>query len=247
MNNLLLTGFLLAAALQAGRADDAGVETNLIAVVLGEKITADRKAEVNGIIFGGLLQRYAAEKKIEPTPAELQTFGRSLENGRGPEEEMKADREALKRRLADPSITTGERKEKEEALAIVERMLQSPHLDRLKEESYRNAQSDAHREVARFIVTSWKINQSLHAQYGGRVIFQQAGPEPLDAYRDFLREREKAGDFQIFDPRCEADFWKYFTDDSMHNFLPKESGDQAMRTPWWTLKSCDPVDECLDR
>lgn len=208
MKHLMLTGLLLVAAVpHAGRAEDAGAETNVIAVAFGEKITADRKADLSGIIFGGLLRRYAAEKRIEATPAELQSFVQRIDS-------MNELREGGTKTGPDP------RTKEEEAARL---------------------------EGARPFVTAWKINQSLHAQYGGRVIFQQAGPEPLDAYRDFLREREKAGDFQILDPRCAADFWKYFTDESMHHFLPKESGDQAMRTPWWTLKSCDDAGECPDR
>jgi hypothetical protein len=49
------------------------------------------------------------------------------------------------------------------------------------------------RQIAQQFVKSWKINKALYAQYGGRVIFQQAGVEPLDAYRDFLKEQEKKG------------------------------------------------------
>ena len=44
------------------------------------------------------------------------------------------------------------------------------------------------RAVARQFIQAFKVNQSLYAEYGGRVLFQQAGPEPIDAYRDFLRD-----------------------------------------------------------
>jgi hypothetical protein len=71
------------------------------------------------------------------------------------------------------------------------------------------------RKSARMFVKRWMVNKALFAKYGGRVIFQQAGAEPLDAYRDFLKEQEKYGAFQILDKQYQAPFWRYFTNDAM--------------------------------
>jgi hypothetical protein len=68
------------------------------------------------------------------------------------------------------------------------------------------------------------------------VIFQQAGVEPLDAYRDFLREQEKIGAFRILDRRYEASFWRYFTNDDMHTFYAKDEGAKFINTPWWMME-----------
>ncbi len=91
----------------------------------------------------------------------------------------------------------------------------------------------AEREVAQGMVTSFKINQAFYEQYGGRVIFQQFGPEPVDAYRDFLKEQEREGNFEILDKQYEDEFWDYFVNDSSHSFLSAEEGAEAMTTPWW--------------
>jgi heat shock protein HslJ len=56
------------------------------------------------------------------------------------------------------------------------------------------------REFARSIIEQWKVNRALYEQYGGRIIFQQLGPEPLDAYREFLEEKRREGAFEINDP-----------------------------------------------
>jgi len=77
------------------------------------------------------------------------------------------------------------------------------------------------RNMAQHFVKTWKINKSLYEKYGGVFIFQQAGIEPLDAYRQFLKEQEKKKAFQILNKDYEASFWKYFVDDSMHTFLLK--------------------------
>lgn len=91
------------------------------------------------------------------------------------------------------------------------------------------------REMARAIIRQWKINKALQEQYGGRIIYQQLGPEPLDAYRQFLRQREADGAFAIRNQALEASFWRYFTDDAMHDFMTPGGADEAraLTTPPW--------------
>jgi hypothetical protein len=90
-------------------------------------------------------------------------------------------------------------------------------------------------DMGQSIIEHWKLNRALHKQYGGRIIFQQLGPEPLDAYREFLEERQKAGAFTIENPDFEEHFWHYFTDDSIHSFMEKGSGEASsvFETPPW--------------
>jgi hypothetical protein len=98
------------------------------------------------------------------------------------------------------------------------------------------AEVDAMRlEMARDIIRQWKINKALYEQYGGRIIRQQLGPEPIDAYREFLRQREADGAFAIRDQALARSFWRYFTDDSMHDFMTAGGADeaQAFTTPPW--------------
>lgn len=105
------------------------------------------------------------------------------------------------------------------------------------DETARGAAEDqaARRQVAAAFIRQWKINRALYQQYGGRIIYQQGGPEPLDAYRTFLQARERQGAFTILNPAFEAEFWKYFLTDSIHSFYPKGSQEEAraFQTPWW--------------
>jgi hypothetical protein len=93
----------------------------------------------------------------------------------------------------------------------------------------------ARREIGAAFIRQWKINKALHEQYGGRIIFQQTGPEPLDAYRKFLEEAQARGDFEILDGGLEEAFWKYYRDDSIHSFFAPGSKEeaQAFATPPW--------------
>ena len=90
-----------------------------------------------------------------------------------------------------------------------------------------------HRELARSIIRQWKINRQMYGEYGGRVIYQQLGPEPLDAYRRFLEEQQRDGAFTILDKSLEAVFWQYFTDDTRHTFFEKGSEAGAFELPPW--------------
>ncbi|MEJ2140509.1 MAG: META domain-containing protein [Gammaproteobacteria bacterium] len=96
--------------------------------------------------------------------------------------------------------------------------------------------SQMRRDWGRAMIRQWKIHRALYQRYGGRIIFQQLGPEPLDAYRKYLEERRSAGDFTIHDKAFEDTFWRYFTDDTMHSFYQPGSEEeaQALTTPWWT-------------
>ena len=91
------------------------------------------------------------------------------------------------------------------------------------------------RDLGRSMIRQWKLNRALYHQYGGRIIFQQLGPEPLDAYREYLEERQAADDFTIHEKALEDEFWRYFTSDSMHDFYVRGSEEeaQAFSNPPW--------------
>ena len=90
-------------------------------------------------------------------------------------------------------------------------------------------------QVASAFIRQWKINQALYRQYGGRIIFQQGGPEPLDAYHTLLDESRARGDFSIADPALEAAFWHYYQTDTLHSFYPPGSREeeQVFAVPPW--------------
>lgn len=91
------------------------------------------------------------------------------------------------------------------------------------------------RQMGHSLIRQWKINKALYRQYGGRIIYQQLGPEPLDAYRRFLEEQQREGAFKIHEQAFASKFWRYFTDDSIHDFVKPGSKDeaQAFATPPW--------------
>ena len=100
------------------------------------------------------------------------------------------------------------------------------------------AESDAAEAlVARSFIEQWKVNRALYRQYGGRVIYQQGGAEPLDAGQQFLRDAQQAGHFSILNKELEPALWGYYTTDSIHKFYPESAAgkEQAINTRWWML------------
>ncbi len=235
---LVLFSFILlvAGVLSFAETNQPGAfpNTDIIAVVLGKKLTINDKDKLSGFILGALLEQFAKENKIEPTEKELNVFIFKMEEEKKwLQIKFEQDRETLLKELESPSLSVRDRKEKKSQIETIERILKTNRQVKGQTEGM----EEQWRPIAQSVVRGWKINKALYAKYGGRVIFQQAGAEPLDAYRDFLKEQEKKGAFQILDKKCEASFWRYFTNDAMHTFYSKDGGAKFINTPWWLMNS----------
>ena len=55
-----------------------------------------------------------------------------------------------------------------------------------------------------------ELNQALHREFGGRIIFQQAGWEPIDAYRKLFEQAEANKQLVVIDPVWRAAVYRYF-------------------------------------
>jgi hypothetical protein len=214
----------------------AGAEPHAIAIVLGMKIAEKEKDNITGLIFGPLLDRFAAESKIEVTDKEIDAFLVKMEEmDRQQVVEFEQMRRKLTEDLKSTSLSDKDRKAKEDRLQTLERLIKMKSEIKAQDQGKEASLVPMKRNIARQTIRTWKVNLALYQKYGGRVMFQQAGVEPVDAYRDFLKEEEKKGDFKILDRRYEAPFWKYFTDEK-HTFFSDSEGKEAINTPWWLAK-----------
>ena len=232
---LLMMGLVAGAAY--AQTPQANSDSDVIAVVLGEEITVEDKDRLDGLIFGALLEQFAKDNKIEPTEEELDVFVvKTEEKERQHQLEFEENRKRLVAELKATTLSERERQDKESQLQTIESILKTTREMKEQTRGMQEQLRPMKRQMARQFVGTWKINKTLYAKYGGRVIFQQAGVEPLDAYRDFLREQEKNGAFQILDKQYEAPFWRYFTNDAMHTFYSKDDGAKFINTPWWMIE-----------
>lgn len=207
-----------------------------LAVVLGKKVAAADRDKLNGLIFSSLLERFEKENQIAPTDEDLDAFVIGSERmQKRLAIEREADRVKLIGELKSASLSEKDRKAKEEHLKNLEIIRKANPEPTYQTPEAEEREIRGKRSMGRLFVRNWKINQALHTKYGGRVIFQQAGPEPLDPYRKFLKEQEKAGAFKIFDEAAAKSFWNYFVNESMHVFVSDEEGRKMMNTPWWLM------------
>lgn len=208
----------------------------LVAEVMGTKIHSADSDEMKYVILGKLMDRYAADHDIDVKPAEIDTYVESLQ--RMAERDRKRHevrRQEIARELKATSLTEAERKSLLSELAAVNEHLN--FVDEMTKSAGMNPDEvrQAREQVAAAFIRQWKVNRALYKQYGGRVIFQQGGPEPLDAYRLFLQEQQEKGAFTILDEAFKEKFWKYYLTDSKHSFYPAGSKEeeQVFDIPWW--------------
>jgi hypothetical protein len=208
----------------------------LVAKVLDTKIHTGDPEEMRYVILSKLVEPYALEHDIAVSRADIDAYVESLrriaENHR---KQNLARRQELTRKLNSRALSDAERESLSSKLESLNELIES--LDQSSDTSKENPQEiKAYREqIATAFIRQWKINRALYGQYGGRVIFQQSGPEPLDAYRRFLEEQEKRGAFTILDKAFEEKFWNYYRNDAIHSFYAPGSEEeaQAFETPWW--------------
>jgi len=184
-----------------------------------------------------LLQHYVREQGLKATDKEIaELLNRKQEVMQKDRKQMDARRDEIEKTLTAKTLEDAERQQLEKELNSINALQQA--MAEADSRAGTPESAAAETRVARAFVEQWKVNQALYREYGGRVIYQQGGPEPLDAYHEFLKAAEKSGEFRIINKEFEPAFWRYYTTDSSHQFIP-ESGnekDQAINTPWWMME-----------
>jgi hypothetical protein len=171
-----------------------------------------------------------------PLARELKQAEELLEELKKPERSGEAERKELKEqipvleeRLRSPDLTDEDRREIKEELEYNRRFADLTDEQAAKE--FAEFESEMQHEIALGWARNWKFHSALFKKYGGRIIWQQAGIEPIDAMRMWLEEQEKAGDFVIHDPQLHASFWQYYRRD--HPFTTDKPKGDEFDIPWW--------------
>lgn len=209
----------------------------LVAEVLDLQIRTSNPDEMAYVIKQILLRHYVEEQGLQATDKEIA----ALLNRK--QEVMEKDRKVMEARRKQLEKTLASNPPAGDALTRLEKELASLNgMQQAMAEADSRAgtpeSAAAENRVARAFVEQWKVNQALFRQYGGRVIYQQGGAEPLDAYHEFFKAAQKSGELLIVNKDFEPAFWRYYTTDSLHKFVP-ESGnqeEQAINTPWWMME-----------
>jgi hypothetical protein len=195
-----------------------------------------------GRILSPLLEDFAREQKVRVSSVEAAA---SIAKSRKRMEEETKGRPArivaLQTEAGGACTTEERRRQIEDEIATLRNLIRYDQEARTRNSNDADAARRAEGEVTTHVLRQYKINQALYKRYGGRVIFQQFGPEPLDAYKAFLLEQQAKGAFTILDKSLESAFWEYLTNEQMHTFFPEENARELMTTAWWMNDT--PLDE----
>ncbi len=192
-----------------------------------------RKSQLAYGIMQEAISRFLKEKKMEPTKEEIDSYLAFMErSAQKMKQENLQEIARMKKDLAKPGLTPRKRDLMEENI----RMMKEVNAGVDKEKSEESRRID--RQLAKQAVSEWKFYKALYHQYGGRVIAQQAGYEPIDAIKAFLEEMKKRGDYRILDPAYEGVFdetFAYFRNPN-HEYVDKAEADKYFASPWWLQK-----------
>jgi len=234
----LIAAVLIAGDLLVGCAGSpAADKDHVIAKVLDQEIIMmDENERLPGLVLGILLEQYVKEKSLLPAAEEIDRFLlKQAELEADDRAEYEEERRILLAQLEEQRLTPEERETISSRLEMVNSLLYVDPDVLAYERDHPENLAKMNREIAEQTIKAWMINRSLFLEYGGRVIYQQAGPEPIDAYRAFLEQKEAEGVFVILDRSLSQGFWNYFTNETMHVFVTSTSEVEAelFENPWW--------------
>ncbi|MCH8029128.1 MAG: hypothetical protein IH874_04270 [Candidatus Dadabacteria bacterium] len=198
-----------------------------------------RTKQLSGWIQKAMWDEFVEKSNIGVTDDQIEEFNQAMNRLSAKQREESEERRAqLKRELKSADLSAERKEEIKKQLEILDE-LKAFAKQRAKRKSETLA---VERQVSRQFILQWKINKALYNKYGGRVIFQQAGWEPLDAYKKFIDQSDKKKDYYIIDPELKAAYEAYKQElkDSFedyyrggHAFMDKSEADFYFEKPWW--------------
>ncbi|MEA3468273.1 MAG: hypothetical protein U9R57_08635 [Thermodesulfobacteriota bacterium] len=211
-------------------------EDPVVAEVLGMQIRTKDPAEMQSVIGAKIFHEYAKQNKIVASQKDIDRYMALIAKFmRDDRKKRDARRVEIQQQLKTGSLPAERTKHLQSELATLEDL----HKEALAEDSGSKQEKEeilkVQQATAKSIIEQWMINKALYHQYGGRIIHQQTGPDPIDAVYDFLKEQQKKEAFKILNKSFDEFFWEYFANENKHCFY--EHGSQEERrafdkAPW---------------
>ncbi len=211
-------------------------EDPVVAEVLGMQVRTENPLEMQSVINQKLFQQYARQNKIEASEEDIASYITLMDQFMSNEQKRRdARRIEIPELLQEGSLSEDEKKLLQSELATLEMLHKQEREENSVNEIEKEEILKIQQGMAASTIKQWKINKALYQQYGGRIIGQQMGPEPLDAMHTFLKEQQENGAFKILKKSFEAPFWEYFVNESKHNFYKQGSREEQQafaKAPW---------------
>ena len=193
-----------------------------------------REEALRNRVWSAVFGDYAQQRKIGATQAEIDSQIRSQKKFMSEDKvRREKQREELTAELKSPRLTEAQRKQKQQYLDTLNSL--RDHDARMEQERKDPAREkmwqDSEQKVAAMWVKQWKVNQALYREFGGRIIFQQAGWEPIDAYRQLLDQYRANRKFVVHDPALHEAVYGYFK----HTFVyaDEKKAKFYFEMPYW--------------
>ena len=164
----------------------------------------DQSGRVTQAFGGPIIERFKKESDVRATDEERRKFDEvmhALQLRQVPETEKQI--EELQTKLADASLAPDARAKLGQHLKILQQNLEFLRKPIEKGPKHWAGGAD-------HFIQGWKLQRNLHRKYGGRIIFQQFGPEALDGMRRLFEDAEKAGELRFDDPFLRYLFYNYY-------------------------------------
>ena len=214
-------------------------EDPLVAEVLGMQIRTKIPAKMQAVIGQKLFQNYAKQNNIAATKKDIDLYLARMDwFMREDRKKNDARRVEIQQQLKAETMPVEKKEQLESELKALDSLHQYEIAEDAEQEQDQQAILKVRQKMAKASIETWMVNRALYQQYGGRIIYQQMGPEPLDAMHDYLQEQQQKGAFKILEKSFEAPFWDYFVNDSKHNFFKPGSREEklAFDSPPWLEK-----------
>lgn len=197
-----------------------------------------RRQALEGKVWTLLSEAFLKEVGMQPTAAEVESLARYLGAVSDKQSKMMAEhRVKLEAEMRAPGTSADRRRELSERIQQIGKTqgtLEQHARQGAADPAVAKMMQESRRQVAEHSVRQWKLNKALYERYGGRVIFQQAGLEPLDAMQAFLDESRKQKRYEILDPAYAdifAELRRYAA--QKHTEMPRSEADFYFAQPWW--------------
>ena len=152
--------------------------------------------EINQMLF----EKYAQQNHIKASQKDIDAYIADMERFKR-EERIKnnARRVEIQQQLKDASITAEKKQRLQSELETLQSIDQYETAEETENEQAQEAILNIRQAMARAFIEAWIVNRALYQQYGGRIIYQQTGPEPLDAIHDYLQEQQQKSSFRTLE------------------------------------------------
>lgn len=246
---LLLSGLVLASD-DTTIAEVYGQSVSIADLALPAKMVAESRKTLSAEAFSaweqdsrrqllafGVMEearkRFMTEQGLDPSQQEIDGYQAYMRHFAEAESKRRAqEREKVQQELAQPGIEDERRSQLNDSIAAIDEIDKMTAPAASEEQAAERQQAE--HAVAAMMVGNWKFNQGLYRKYGGQVVFQQAGMEPIDAHKAFMEELKSSGAYTIVNPAYQDLFKEtdeYF--DKEFKYLSPSEADAYFASPWW--------------